>query len=115
MSAWVSPVCGRAFTMLSIFTASTRFSEDTGSPVNGDSNGRAVGEGVADTGFACPPPRAASSTPVTRPAKTTTAATAMTALFRIQLIAPGRASTHLACYTQPCPPMPFCCAFKRNT
>ena len=36
MSAWVSPVCGLAFTMLSIFTASTRFSEGTGSPVNGD-------------------------------------------------------------------------------
>jgi hypothetical protein len=36
MSARVSPVCGRAFTILSIFTASTRSSEVTGSPVNGD-------------------------------------------------------------------------------
>src|SRR5262245_36019516 len=38
MSAWVSPVCGRANTMLSTFTASTRFSEDTWSPVNGDTS-----------------------------------------------------------------------------
>jgi len=89
MSAWVSPVCGRAFTMLSIFTASTRFSAGTGSPVNGDS-WCGVGEGVAAAGFACPPPRSASSRPATKPATMTTAATAMTALFRVHLIAPDR-------------------------
>ena len=36
MSADCSPVCGRAVTMLSIFTASTGLSARTGSPVNGE-------------------------------------------------------------------------------
>src|SRR5580698_10867059 len=36
MSADWSPVCGRAVTMLSIFTASTGLSARTGSPVNGE-------------------------------------------------------------------------------
>jgi hypothetical protein len=36
MSAAFSPVCGRACTMLSIFTASTGPGEVTGSPVNGE-------------------------------------------------------------------------------
>src|SRR5229473_3055829 len=36
MSARLSPVCGRAFTMLSILTASTGPSDVTGSPVNGE-------------------------------------------------------------------------------
>jgi hypothetical protein len=67
--------------MLSIFTASTRFSECTGSPVNGDTNSGAVcvGEGAAAS-LAFSLPRSASNTPVTRPARATTAATAMTAL-----------------------------------
>ena len=39
MSADCSPVCGLAFTMLSIFTASTGPSARTGSPVNGSSSG----------------------------------------------------------------------------
>src|SRR3984957_13932454 len=83
MSAWVSLVCGLAFTMLSIFTASTRFSEGTGSPVNGDRSWRACnGAG------ACP--QAASST-VTTPASTTAAAT-VTALCLIHLIASSRAA-----------------------
>src|SRR5690242_14991958 len=38
MSAPVSPVCGRAGARLSIFTASTGPSEDTGSPVNGENS-----------------------------------------------------------------------------
>src|SRR5712691_4305142 len=84
MSAWVSPVCGLAFTMLSTFTASTRFSEGTGSPVNGDRSWRA-----RDGADACP--QAASST-VTTPANTTAAATVMTALCLIHLIASSRAA-----------------------
>ena len=84
MSAWVSPVCGLAFTMLSIFTASTRFSEGTGSPVNGDRSWRAC-----DGADACP--QAASST-VTTPASTTAAATVVTALCLIHLIASSRAA-----------------------
>ena len=48
------------------------------------------GEGVADARLAFPLPRSASNTPVTRPAKMTTAATAMTPLCRVQLIAPDR-------------------------
>ena len=83
MSAWVSPVCGLAFTMLSIFTASTRFSEGTGSPVNGDRSW-----GACDGADACP--QAASST-ATRPASTTAAAT-VTALCLIHLIASSRAA-----------------------
>ena len=47
MSADWSPVCGRASTMLSIFTASTGPSARTGSPVNGSSSGP-VGVGLAD-------------------------------------------------------------------
>src|SRR5262252_2430087 len=83
MSAWVRPVCGLAFTMLSIFTVSTRFSEGTGSPVNGDRSWRACGGAGACS-------QAASSAPA-EPASTTTAATVMTALCLIQLIAPSRA------------------------
>src|SRR5580700_703774 len=82
MSAWVSPVCGLAFTMLSIFTASTRFSECTGSPVNGDRSWRA-----GDGDGACP--QAARST-VTTPAST--AAATVTALCLIHLIASSRAA-----------------------
>src|SRR6185437_1308206 len=84
MSAWVIPVCGLAFTMLSIFTASTRFSECTGSPVNGDRSWR-----ECDGAGACP--QAASST-VTKPASTTTAATVMTAWCLINLIASSQAA-----------------------
>src|SRR6516225_195331 len=91
MSAWVSPVCGRAFTMLSIFTARTLFSAGTGSPVNGDlSCWLGVGEGVADASFAVPPPRSASSNPATRAARITTDATEMTTLWRVHHIAPDR-------------------------
>src|SRR5260370_2375338 len=94
MSAWLSPVCGRANTMLSNFTASTRFNEGTGSPVNGDRNGGAgagerEGDGVARGLSACPPPRSASSALVTPPAKMSTAATAMTALCRVHIVAPS--------------------------
>ena len=42
MSALVRPVCGRASTMLSIFTASTGPSVLTGSPVKGDTSGTAA-------------------------------------------------------------------------
>src|SRR5262249_31213177 len=81
MSASGRPVCGRAYTMLSIFTASTRFRDFTLSPVNGDRSGPwacrvglcvgaglgggpALGDGV--------PPRArpivaAAATPATAP------------------------------------------------
>lgn len=38
MSAWRSPVCGRAWAMLSILTAITGPGAATGSPVNGDSS-----------------------------------------------------------------------------
>ena len=79
MSAWVSPVCGRAFTMLSIFTASTRFSEGTGSPVNGDWDRC---EGAAGTLADCPQPQSASG-----PAATITAATAVAAWRRVHVIA----------------------------
>src|SRR5271166_424092 len=48
MSASVSPVCGRAYTILSILTASTLPSERTGSPVNGDTSGWATGTAVVD-------------------------------------------------------------------
>jgi hypothetical protein len=57
MSAWLSPVCGRAFTMLSIFTASTGPRDVTGSPVNGEVSGRCSGPlgcaaGLTGTGLA---------------------------------------------------------------
>src|SRR5215470_19328951 len=45
MSAAFSPVCGRAWTMLSIFTASTGPSLATGSPVNGEVSGPALPAG----------------------------------------------------------------------
>src|ERR1700739_4976947 len=47
MSADCSPVCGLAYTMLSIFTASTGPSALTGSPVNGSSSGPLAGAGAA--------------------------------------------------------------------
>src|SRR5712692_2525145 len=46
MSALVRPVCGRANTMLSIFTASTGPSALTGLPVNGDRSWRGAGADV---------------------------------------------------------------------
>src|SRR5436190_948565 len=104
MSARVSPVDGRASTTLSIFTASTRFSEDTGSPVNGERS-CAVGEGVTDAVLACPPPRNASSAPVTRPASTTTAAAVVTAaLRRVQVIASSRSRR---AHRAPCAAVPL--------
>src|SRR5690349_6602950 len=94
MSARVSPVCGRAFTMLSIFTASTRFSEVTGSPVNGDHSW--TERGCCAT-VARSPPRSTSSPPVTRPARVTTAAAPITHLCSAHLIAPpGRAQCSMA-------------------
>src|SRR5437868_3538732 len=45
MSAAFSPVCGRARTMLSIFTASTGPREVTGSPVNGEVSGPVAAAG----------------------------------------------------------------------
>src|SRR5215469_6997666 len=70
--------------MLSIFTASTRFSADTGSPVNGDRKSAPAAL------RACPPPCNASSAPATRAARTTTAATVTTVLYRAHLIASSR-------------------------
>src|SRR6266481_6348998 len=46
MSAPISPVCGLAYTMLSILIARTGPSLRTGSPVNGDRSRVGVGEGV---------------------------------------------------------------------
>src|SRR5215472_3716789 len=86
MSAWLSPVCGRAFTMLSILTASTRFSEGTGSPVNGDRSGPAGDGDGAAAPLACPPWRSAIYAPVTRPARRTTASTVMSVLCRAHII-----------------------------
>src|SRR5580700_3456412 len=80
MSAAISPVCGRAYTMLSILTASTGPSDDTGSPVNGDSSwvGDGGGVGVADAvglglgvGAACCPPVRATAVAATAPVTTT--------------------------------------------
>ena len=76
MSASVSPVCGRAGPMLSIFTAITRPSAATGSPVNGENNDRdePVGAGVAGvsepgtstaTSVAASPMAAAADAPIT--------------------------------------------------
>jgi hypothetical protein len=81
MSASVSPVCGRASALLSIFTASTGVSEDTGSPVNGDRSwGGDEGDGEGVTGWvgagvaaACltrTPPLDTSMAPTTRLART---------------------------------------------
>src|SRR5215471_373651 len=84
--------------MLSIFTASTRCSERTGSPVNGDRSW-AVGAGEC---FGCAtvtrsPPRSASSPPATRPARVTTATAPITLLCWVHLIAPpGRARCSVA-------------------
>src|SRR5437773_707399 len=92
MSARASPVCGRAYTMLSILTASTRCSEDTGSPVNGDRS-RAAAEGEGDGAaapLACPPWRSAINEPATRPASRTAAATAISVLCRAHIIARSR-------------------------
>src|SRR6516165_2951895 len=92
MSAWVSPVCGLAYTMLSIFTASTRFSEFTGSPVNGDRSCGACA-GRDDAGAF---PQAASSAPA-KPASVAAAATVLTALCLIRLIASSRAAHPRGC------------------
>src|SRR5215469_8866400 len=86
MSAWVRPVCGLAYTMLSIFIASTRFSDGTDSPVNGDRIWRA-----SDGAGAC---AQAASSALTRPASTTAAVTGVTALCLIHLTASSR-TTHL--------------------
>src|SRR5262249_2866470 len=98
MSAWVSPVCGLAFTMLSIFTVSTRFSEGTGSPVNGDRSWT-VGEGRATV--ARSPPRSARSPPVTRPARVTTAAAPMALWCWVHLIAPPGRGRHSMAGSRP--------------
>ncbi len=88
MSAELMPVCGRANTMLSIFTASTRRSDLTGSPVNGDSSrwwlatgwnvaafaGASARTGLRCTGAAFPVSSAAA---VAAPATTTTAEAAV--------------------------------------
>jgi hypothetical protein len=81
--------------MLSIFTASTRFSEATGSPVNGDRSSAGAAAFPA-----CPPPRNATSAPATSPAKTTTATTMMTALCRAHIMTPSglRWNAHLLSY-----------------
>src|SRR5258708_12525834 len=95
MSAWVSPVCGRAYTMLSIFTASTRFSECTGSPVNGD---RSCGEACEGAGAAAAAGRGGvvraqplntSTAPVARPARVTTAPPALVVLRPAHIIPPS--------------------------
>src|SRR5215469_1577770 len=82
--------------MLSIFTASTRLSERTGSPVNGDRSWT-VGEGFGCATVTRSPPRSASSPPATRPARVTTAAAPITLLCWVHLIAPpGRARRSMA-------------------
>src|SRR5215831_20473219 len=81
MSAPVSPVCGRAGALLSIFTATTGVSEDTRSPVNGDLSGGGdggdgegvagwVGAGVAAACLTRTPLLETSSAPTTRLART---------------------------------------------
>ena len=84
MSARVRPVGGRASAMLSIFTASTRPSDFTGSPVNGDSNcfatcGVGLGAGARMAFGALLAPRPDTTTPAaTSPATTTTETTTTT-------------------------------------
>src|SRR6266851_2165973 len=71
MSASVSPVCGRACARLSIFTASTGPSADTGSPVNGENNWDEPAGGVlrpgntATSATASPAAATATDTPIT--------------------------------------------------
>src|SRR5215831_10022129 len=86
MSAWVSPVHGRAPAALSIFTARTGLSEGTGLPVNGDRSwgegdgeGDAGGEGEGDVtaavGRTGPLLLSTSSPPTTRSVRTMPMAT----------------------------------------
>src|SRR5690348_18459809 len=72
MSAWVRPVCGRASTRLSIFTASTSRGPGTCSPVKGDSSGPGDEPGPAP-GWPAPDPELSIS-PVVSPAAASTAA-----------------------------------------
>ena len=60
VGAGVSPVCGRARARLSIFTASTGPSADTGSPVNGEDN-RGESDGPGFGGAPLLPGRTATS------------------------------------------------------
>src|SRR5579875_542416 len=73
MSAAVSPVCGRACTMLSILTARTGPSERTGSPVNGEVRGCCPGTGGGAGLGVWPPNR--KMPPRTSPAAVRTART----------------------------------------
>src|SRR5215469_3862827 len=94
MSARLMPVCGRAYTMLSILTVSTRPSALMGSPVNGDTSrwwwtAGLIREGLTD-GSGCTgrvgallPTRA---TPSAVPATTTTAVTAARMCSRVHRI-----------------------------
>src|SRR5450631_2286350 len=84
LSARVRPVGGRAAAMLSIFTASTRPSDFTGSPVNGDRNccatcGVGLGAGARMAFGAVLPPRPDTTMPTaTNPATTPTETTTTT-------------------------------------
>src|SRR5215467_2134998 len=84
MSADCSPVCGRASTMLSIFTTSTGPSAETGSPVNGESTGR-LADGLADGGTGADDPVSATMSPMAS-ASTAAAADKLIAIVRWLLV-----------------------------
>src|SRR5215475_6071650 len=94
MSARLMPVCGRANTMLSILTVSTRPSALMGSPVNGDTRrwwwaAGLIGEGLID-GSGCTGRLGelfpTSATPSAVPTTTTTAVTAARMCSRVHRI-----------------------------
>src|SRR5262245_47690740 len=88
MSARVRPVHGRPSAVLSIFIASTRFSEGTGSPVNGDRSwAECDGEGVAATCLTVPRLPSTSSAPTTRSVRTMAAPTVKVILCRVHAMA----------------------------
>src|SRR5690348_7314392 len=86
MSAPVSPVCGRAGARLSIFTASTGPSADTGSPVNGENSW----PGTSAAGFAGVPGPGCSTTTIaaTSPMTATAAETPIMTFRRGHLTTP---------------------------
>src|SRR5450755_2306476 len=88
MSALVSPVCGRACAMLSIFTARTRRSAVTGSPVKGDSScaGEALELCAGLAGVPWPLPETRMR-PVVTPATATAADAAATVFLRLHIMA----------------------------
>src|SRR5262245_57204487 len=89
MSAWLTPVCGRASTRLSIFTASTGRGPGTGSPVKGD---RSPGDTLGEDPVPAPGPEPALRiSPTVTPADATTAAeTPAMILTRVRICAPAQ-------------------------